>query len=35
MTFGAGNGPVALTAADLDGDGDQDLAVANQGSDDV
>src|SRR5574340_1453655 len=31
----AGVGPVAIAAADLDGDGNVDLAVANSGSDDV
>jgi hypothetical protein len=31
----AGNSPSSLTAADLDGDGDQDLAVANQQSGNV
>jgi FG-GAP-like repeat len=31
----AGDGPVSIVAADLDGEGDQDLAVANQTSDDV
>ncbi len=31
----AGNNPTSLTAADLDGDGDQDLAVGNSGSNDV
>jgi hypothetical protein len=31
----AGAVPFSLAAADLDGDGDQDLAVANEGSDDV
>ena len=31
----AGSFPSSLTAADLDGDGDQDLAVTNQVSDDV
>ena len=31
----AGSFPDAITAADLDGDGDQDLAVTNQESDDV
>jgi len=31
----AGNGPSSVAAADLDGDADQDLAVANYNSDDV
>mgnify|MGYP006276137065 CR=1 FL=1 len=35
QTYVAGGGPFGVTAADLDGDGDTDLAVANRGSDDV
>ncbi len=31
----AGNVPVAIAAADLDGEGDPDLAVANSSSNDV
>jgi hypothetical protein len=31
----AGDGPTSVAAADLDGDSDQDLAVANNGSDNV
>ena len=33
--FGVGQRPLWLTVADLDGDGDPDLATANRGSDDV
>jgi len=35
ITFGVGDSPWSLIAADLDGDGDQDLAVTNSESDDV
>ncbi len=31
LGYNAGNGPVSVFASDLDGDGDQDLAVANAG----
>ncbi len=31
----AGDGPASIVAVDIDGDGDRDLAVANQSSDDV
>jgi len=33
--YGAGNGPRSVDAADLDGDGDNDLVAANELSDDV
>jgi hypothetical protein len=35
LSFAAGTSPVALAVGDLNGDGKPDLAVANQGSDDV
>ena len=35
FTFAAGTGPRALAAADFDGDNDDDVVVANGGSDDV
>ena len=34
-TFGAGNAPISVAIADLDGDGLNDLAVANRDSDNV
>jgi hypothetical protein len=35
VNYGVGASPKSVVAADLDGDGDQDLAVANWGSNDV
>ncbi len=35
IDYGAGNGPWSVFAADIDGDGHNDLAVANWGSDNV
>ena len=35
IDYGAGDGPVSVFSADLDGDGDYDLAVANAFSDNV
>ncbi len=35
IDYGAGNGPRSVFAVDLDGDGDNDLAVANYYSDNV
>jgi hypothetical protein len=35
IDYGAGDGPQSVFAADLDGDGDSDLAVANYNSDNV
>ena len=35
VNYGVGSYPLSVCAADLDGDGDSDLAVANSGSNNV
>ena len=35
VNYGVGSSPYSVCAADLDGDGDSDLAVANYGSNNV
>jgi hypothetical protein len=35
VNYGAGDGPNSIFAADLDSDGDSDLATANKNSDDI
>ena len=35
IDYGTGDGPLSVFAVDLDGDGDNDLAVANSYSDDI
>ena len=35
VTYGVGSSPRSITSSDLDGDGDQDLAVVNQGDNTV
>jgi len=32
VQYGVGSNPYSVTSADLDGDGDQDLAIANYSS---